>query len=282
MGNEKDNNKANMLSDNALHKPRMNVFKNDAFTNFVHKKTERITTALYMITNLLPVEEPLKWKLREKGIELMSYVLHFGTGSLMPNVREKADIMPLIIGQVSLLEVAYVSGAISEMNFLILKREYEQIIELFEKAKTRRRTSGHEGQVIPKSFFDLPHESSLVELLEQADEARDSKKTSDISKTPETHLQGQETARIGTGAYAPLLPRVSYGTGGPRNSRSKTRRESIIAVLREQGTLSIKDVTKVVRGCSEKTIQRELLSLVRDGIVMKEGERRWSTYTIVS
>lgn len=281
MQNEKDNDRANMLANNALHKPRMNVFKNDAFTNFVHKKTERITTALYMITNLLPAEEPLKWKLREKGIELMSHVLHFGTGSLTPPVQAESVVVPLIIGQVSLLEVAYVSGAISEMNFLVLKREYEQVVELFEKAKVRRRESGREGYAIPKSFFDLPYEASLVELLEQENATSVAKKTPETLKTSETNealSHGQNLVQNGTVARSSLF----HLRDKLRNPRSKTRRESIIAVLREQGKLSIKDVTKVVRGCSEKTIQRELLSLVKEGVVMKEGERRWSVYSLVS
>jgi hypothetical protein len=281
MQNEKDNDRAHMLENNALHKPRMNVFKNDAFTNFVHKKTERITTALYMITNLLPAEEPLKWKLREKGIELMSHVLHFGTGNLTPPTLAESIVVPLIIGQVSLLEVAYVSGAISEMNFLVLKREYEHVVELFEKAKVRRRESGREGYAIPKSFFDLPYEASLVELLEQESTADVVKKISEISKTSGTNeavSHAQDAVQSGMVIRSSLF----HQNDKLRNPRSKTRRESIIAVLREQGKLSIKDVTKVVRGCSEKTIQRELLSLVKEGVVMKEGERRWSVYSLVS
>ena len=42
----------------------------------------------------------------------------------------------------------------------------------------------------------------------------------------------------------------------------------------------IKDLTPVIKGCSEKTIQRELATLVDKGIVNKEGERRWSVYSM--
>jgi len=44
--------------------------------------------------------------------------------------------------------------------------------------------------------------------------------------------------------------------------------------------LSVKDFTRVIKDCSEKTIQRELLDLVEKGIVKKEGERRWSRYSL--
>jgi hypothetical protein len=37
----------------------------------------------------------------------------------------------------------------------------------------------------------------------------------------------------------------------------------------------------MIKDCSEKTIQRELIVLVSEKVVKKEGERRWSVYSIV-
>ena len=50
--------------------------------------------------------------------------------------------------------------------------------------------------------------------------------------------------------------------------------------IKEKDKINVKDVTKVVRDCSEKTLQRELVSLVGKGVLVKEGERRWSTYSL--
>jgi DeoR/GlpR family transcriptional regulator of sugar metabolism len=36
----------------------------------------------------------------------------------------------------------------------------------------------------------------------------------------------------------------------------------------------------VIKDVSEKTIQRELISLIEAGIILKTGERRWSRYSI--
>lgn len=58
------------------------------------------------------------------------------------------------------------------------------------------------------------------------------------------------------------------------------RQVAIINTIKEKGELSIKDLTDVIQGCSEKTIQRELISLVTDGILYKTGERRWSRYSL--
>lgn len=60
----------------------------------------------------------------------------------------------------------------------------------------------------------------------------------------------------------------------------KDRRDAILSFIKTKGKVSIKDISSFIRGISEKTIQRELSALVASGIVLKQGERRWSTYTL--
>lgn len=59
------------------------------------------------------------------------------------------------------------------------------------------------------------------------------------------------------------------------------RRDRVLDVIRTKGQASIKDIVEVVSDVSEKTIQRELNSLIKDNIVHREGERRWSKYSLV-
>ena len=58
------------------------------------------------------------------------------------------------------------------------------------------------------------------------------------------------------------------------------RKDTILAVLKEKGPSDIKDISGIIREVSEKTIQRELQSLIDLGKVKKTGERRWTTYQI--
>lgn len=59
------------------------------------------------------------------------------------------------------------------------------------------------------------------------------------------------------------------------------RKGQILEMIKEQGSVGIKDIAKTVTDCSEKTIQRVLNTLIQEGSVRKEGERRWSTYHYV-
>jgi len=50
--------------------------------------------------------------------------------------------------------------------------------------------------------------------------------------------------------------------------------------IKDKKKASIKDISLTIRGVSEKTIQRELQALIAEGEVSREGERRWSTYSL--
>ena len=58
------------------------------------------------------------------------------------------------------------------------------------------------------------------------------------------------------------------------------RQETILSIIRRKKEVMIKDISPLISGYSEKTIQRELLSMVKDGILKKSGEKRWSRYSL--
>lgn len=89
-------------------------------------------------------------------------------------------------------------------------------------------------------------------------------------------LPGREPAR----ESRRLRPRAETPVGNS-GSEMLGRRERVIAVIRDKGEASIKDIVEVVTDCSEKTIQRELNALIKDSVVQREGERRWSKYKLV-
>lgn len=62
---------------------------------------------------------------------------------------------------------------------------------------------------------------------------------------------------------------------------AEKRKEQIVDVLKVQGTATIGDIKKVVEGVSDKTLQRDLIALVREGILARSGSRRWTTYSLV-
>lgn len=61
---------------------------------------------------------------------------------------------------------------------------------------------------------------------------------------------------------------------------SNDRHTKIREVLRGKDQVSIKNISDAIPGVSEKTLQRDLMALIERGEVVREGERRWSTYRL--
>ncbi len=58
------------------------------------------------------------------------------------------------------------------------------------------------------------------------------------------------------------------------------RRSRILEIIKDKGEATIKDISEQVTDCSEKTIQRELIDLIKDNSIVRKGERRWSKYSL--
>ncbi len=58
------------------------------------------------------------------------------------------------------------------------------------------------------------------------------------------------------------------------------RSTRIRTVLEAMPEATIKDIAEVITDVGEKTIQRELNSLIEKGQVIRQGERRWSKYSL--
>lgn len=67
---------------------------------------------------------------------------------------------------------------------------------------------------------------------------------------------------------------------GAVSVKKNSRQSVIIGLLKRKKEIMIKDVSPLIDGVSEKTIQRELLAMVQAGILTKKGEKRWSRYSL--
>ena len=78
--------------------------------------------------------------------------------------------------------------------------------------------------------------------------------------------------------HSPLHLKDIKDTHKMSNRTQSERVSLILTFIQKNKQASIKDIAAVVKGCSEKTIQRELGALIEQGLVRKVGERRWSVY----
>jgi hypothetical protein len=270
---------------------------------YLYKKTEKLASALYMVTNLISEKEILRDLLREKSINIFSGIMQLQKMSLTngkPFGGVRADgefisfdlVLSSITEIVSLLEIANVSGYISEMNFSILKREY---IDLGTLIKTKMEDISSGSVRLPKDFFDVPNlyethsrkygevkEKDTKFIKDKGNPIKDTKIIQNNAKPAkeETYRTSTQNKSFVKDTSNPVMKQESSVHPKTADIRHSSRRNTILELLQNKPFVTVKDVIDAIDGCSSKTLQRELLSLVNEGILNKKGERRWSTYSL--
>lgn len=251
------------VGESAYSQSPIDYFSQDESFVFVYKKTEKLATALYMVTNLFGDSEPMKWTLRTKVSHLLSFIIGFKDILESREYEFSNDVKTKVLEVVSLLEVASRSGLVSPMNFSILKSEFMNLVSSLASLK-----NGSEGGTrfsLPKTFFEVPQKDQYKSVASSQ------------------HSHGSFGEEQNKGQVYGLKDTISVKDSTPEgNSFKKTNRQSIIInLLKKKKDLTIKDIAQVIRDCSEKTIQRELIALIDVGVLKKTGERRWSRYSLV-
>ncbi|MCX6719241.1 MAG: hypothetical protein NTZ38_02600 [Candidatus Taylorbacteria bacterium] len=244
----------------------LGFFSAEDYLIYVFKKTEKITAAIYLVSGLLKDNEPMKWELRDKGMDMMSS--SFSASSSIPGDKNAIiqSLFSAALETISLLNVAKISHLISDMNHALLVKEIDNVIALMKDRLISSAESA--GYVLSEKFFKTP-DLFTTGFKSDGGRSADLDRRSDHSGT-----SGDKPENAHSNS------RILQGQPDVRVKKSQ-RQEDIIVLLKGQSNLTIKDFSKVIRDCSEKTIQRELLELVDKGVIKKEGERRWSRYSLM-
>jgi hypothetical protein len=211
------------------------------------KKTEKIASAAYLLTGLFDDKEPLKWEIRSLSSRLISKSVG------KRDIRSEAQEM------LSLFTVAKNAGLVSETNHGIFETEITKLITGAEEAPK---------EALVTSFFEEPAahalESKPTQTVSFIKDKTDAPERPRLMPRPEREVQKEKPLRE-FGAVA---------------VKKNTRQSVIINLLKRKKEIMIKDVAPLIEGVSEKTIQRELLAMVDQGVIKKEGEKRWSRYSL--
>ncbi len=174
-------------------------------------------------------------------VEIRSTALAILKLSVAPSIEEEAggrEFEQLTIQMTALLQAARDAGLVSSMNANLIGEEY---------AKLATYVHG----IVPVADVLLPPTTVLGG----------------------TEHKGQKDRSIFRTVKRTSIDRVSIGHGADQG-----RRAEILKLFETKDRISIQDAMQAANGVSSKTIQRELLAMVESGILLKEGERRWSTY----
>lgn len=218
-----------------------------------------VSKAIYMVTDLFEDGEPLKLALRNAAVDMLKDKSITHTSNLK-----------------SLLILSKEIGFVSQINTDILVRAINSIEEGVQ-AVTQTVDISTVLKVVPEtSIGAVIPDASLEDTVRDANESsgdigESGKYNKIVDSQPEVAV---ETNSIKKAEKAPHTPSVSTTLD------IGTRRKKILEVVRSKGQATIHEFIQSIQGCSSKTIQRELTSLVLSGTLKKTGERRWSKYSL--
>lgn len=250
------------------------AFVKDNDLSFIIKKTEKIATAIYLISNFLNTEEPLKWELRKIVTKLLKNLMSLNDTSL-PNKeivisKVQNDFVELEV----IFNLTYNSGFISDMNYQIVINEINNLSYLIVQHTERQISTSK--TIFSNDYFNIKKEKDIQEPIIK-DIVKDTKnpiKDRVVFKGNKTDLESffkDNNQAVSNNQKIPFdraLDKVS------------DREEKILQKIKSQGPLTIKEISEEFKDISEKTIQRELQKMYEKGQIKKEGERRWTKYFI--
>jgi hypothetical protein len=219
------------------------------FYNNVFKKTERIVSATFYIVSL--IEQSKTNKVFETMLTNHAVVLHESNiSSLSLRQGDVAGLRPLsaaLLALESTLTILHSARLFSGEVLVTLSDEIDQVVRY------------------------LKHH-----LLNDTDT------NSALRAKPRLASRGEgDSLALRPRRVRPNIPKndlssdaiLVYSELSDRTTRIKT-------VLEAKPGATIKDLTDTITDVSAKTIQRDLNSLIERGEVTRQGERRWSTYSL--
>jgi DNA-binding transcriptional ArsR family regulator len=239
--------------DNTIQIKRLSSDTN--YYNNVFKKTEKIVSVTFYILSETKTSTSVEMHIQSiKDRALKTHELSLETLTLQPHEQHEG-LLRFQYGLVALestLRIANMAGVIPKDIFILLADQLDTVL---------RYVNNHFLQNEGISVAEL------TETIVPKSQPVSSAKPRPVAREGRQKRVNIPAGDISTDAY------LVYSQLTDRSERMKT-------VLEAKPQATVKDIAEVITDVSEKTIQRELNSLIEKGQVIREGERRWSRYSI--
>lgn len=239
---------------------KTNPFGENRVGERAYRRSERISAALFLLTSHMSDTEPLKLKVREASLTLLSDVLALRDEMRSFNSDRITALKVSIRELISLCRILAVSGFVSFQNAGVISEALDELSGFL--LASQRSTLSETASFSREDFLDareasIPAQRSVREPSHKTDNT-----VKDISNDEPKNVPDKQDDSKG------------------RDKNTSGRSNAVLEVLRVGGSLGIRDVASNLPEFSEKMIQRELAALVQKGLVSKTGLKRWSRYAL--
>ena len=243
----------------------------------IKQQVFNVTAALYKVTERLSVDEPLRGRLRERGIEFMMIVQDIFSGKIL-----NSDIHSILKQEIDnicfLLEFGRFCASINPTNFSVLVQSYQSLWRVIDNIiKISLESSSEESLQKLLSGINDPADINIKSL--QKAQAKDETEIQKIEEKPANPKIGQEK-----------IETVEEKTSKQNDDSDKNffgkqfmRQQKIISILEEKslGEFQLKDLLNEFPNFNEKTVRNDLKVLCESGVLERNGAGRSSVYKVI-
>ncbi len=209
-------------------------------------QVEAISKAVYLVTDLFSEVEPLKMSLRRVAVDII----------------ENEDKMSSLLKLNSLIKLSRDMDLITTMNADLLIRVIDSQLSDLNNIDEKKEVAIDKVLNLDDTVKKVTSEILVIEDKDKVEIVVEEK----VEKKVPNITINNNTQNIKT------INNISMDIG--------SRRKRILEIVKARGAVTINEFIDSIKGCSSKTIQRELTSLVLSGTLKKTGERRWSKYSL--
>lgn len=277
MTNQNDISKRHVENQNDISEKNhifIGVFKNPLERSLAiyAKKIEKIVSAVYLVSDVMDQKSPLVSELRTHSLELINAIYALLSRSGFNSADDISRVFARLEKLISLIRIGTSTTAISVMNGDILLVELDKlaqviasdIAELLENEQAPKpRNATLRTATIPNAVLA---DDAFEDLLDRYYSKRHQ---NDIKTT----LLNQNDIINDIGSI-----KTTFQNDIEKYPYKIDRKQDILDAIKSRRISTLPDIKSLVKNCSDKTLQRELVNLVEMGLIKKEGNKRWTTY----
>jgi hypothetical protein len=225
------------------------LFKGQNDWYFCFLKSEKIAHVLALLSEKM-AHSNRSWFLGavDDASDLPSSIAYFAAGDMDIQL-----VLAQVFSLIANIRISATRGCLSKETALYIAAEYEKIAE-------KLAASNH------PSPFVSPQDFSVPEFLTRPQAPH----PLPLEAIPES-LTDQKSGYT-------RRKQESSSEGSVKREEIGDRSGKILNFVLQNKAVSIKEICSIMPEYSEKTVQRELTALIAQGLLKREGERRWSVY----
>ncbi len=237
------------------------------------QKLGKIAAAIHLVADIIDSDGALV-----NGLHNQSMVMVRAAYEIIGRVHPKSDTVMSIVMSIdemsTLVDIGSIARTISRMNADIIIGELNKVREVLidevlalkksEQSFVLSQYAVNHPVVQTEILGDVLFESKLRDY--QSKRHQNDIKTTLIRQSEQNDIQN-DIHKIKTTSINDI----------PRFGRQK----DILNVIKSGNETTLADLRLKISDCSEKTLQRELATLLDMGLIRKEGNKRWTTYRAV-